>query len=369
MPRRSAEFPPGSATAAPDARRRNRRIAPAGFGLRIIFALTCLSATLLTASSAAIAAGSPAAATDQSAYQSVRSHQPYAQGGAQTCLSCHNTAPVIDILKTPMGVAADSRTPLGQSGCETCHGPSGYHAQLKMVDGKLILPPILFKKPKVDVGVDASPAAVQNRTCQNCHEGDMPINWKGSPHQTAQVACATCHTVHALRDPVLVRQTQPQICFKCHQDVRAMSFEYSHHPIREGKVVCADCHNPMGGPGPHQLKEFTVNQTCYQCHSDKRGPFLWEHQPVRDNCTNCHTPHGSNQPRLLKEPLNFLCSSCHSSMSAHMGGSFGGAATIPFGNQLGTPSVSSMISNQRACLNCHSQIHGSNSPAGEFFFK
>ena len=27
--------------------------------------------------------------------------------------------------------------------------------------------------------------------------------------------------------------------------------------------------------------------------AEKRGPFLWEHAPVVENCTNCHTPHGS----------------------------------------------------------------------------
>ena len=337
--------------------------------VRIVFGLTFLVGIGAIGSASARSAGTPGADGAGSAYQQMRDSQPYAPNGAQTCLTCHNSPPVNDILKTPMGVASDPATPLGQHGCESCHGPSGYHAELKMVDGKLILPPVLFKKPKINVGVDASPVAAQNKACQACHQGDMPINWMGSPHQTAQLACASCHTVHALKDPVLVRTTQPKVCFSCHQDVRAMSFEYSHHPIREGKVVCSDCHNPMGGHGPYQLKQFTVNQTCYQCHADKRGPYLWEHQPVRDNCTNCHNPHGSNQVRLLKQPQNFLCASCHSGVDDHMGGTFGGAGTIPGGNPTGTPYVSSMIANQRNCLNCHSQIHGSNSPAGAYFFR
>lgn len=328
--------------------------------LVLALGLTCLTGAGVTRA--------PAAAS-QSSYQQVREHQPYAQGGTQTCLSCHNAPAVSSILKTPMGVAGDARTPMGQHGCETCHGPSGYHAKLKMVDGKLILPPILFKKPKIDVGVSASPVAVQDKVCLGCHQGGMPINWIGSPHQTAQVGCASCHNVHALRDPVLARSTQPRVCFTCHQDIRAMTYEYSHHPIREGKVVCMDCHNPMGGPGPYLLKEFTVNQTCYQCHANKRGPFLWEHQPVRDNCLNCHTPHGSNQQWLLREPVNFLCDSCHSTMANQSSGSFGGAHTIPFGNQFGNPTVNPEMSNQRDCVNCHSEIHGSNSPAGAYFIR
>ena len=130
------------------------------------------------------------------------------------------------------------------------------------------------------------------------------MNWQGSAMQRNGVACTDCHTAHAAKDPVLVKATQPEKCFTCHAEQRADSFKYSHHPIREGLVVCSDCHNPHGSPGDTKsLKEFTVNETCYNCHADKRGPMLWEHQPVRDNCLNCHTPHGSNQPRLLMEPI------------------------------------------------------------------
>ncbi len=157
------------------------------------------------------------------------------------------------------------------------------------------------------------------------------MNWQGSEMQKAGVACADCHTSHAAKDPVLVKATQPEKCFTCHAQQRAESFEYSHHPIREGKVVCSDCHNPHGSPAAdHLLKEFTVNEVCYNCHADKRGPLLWEHQPVRDNCLNCHTPHGSNEARLMKERMNFLCASCHSAeASNNSGGAFGGRGLDP----------------------------------------
>ncbi len=194
------------------------------------------------------------------------------------------------------------------------------------------------------------------------------MDWVGSAHQNANLACVSCHTMHAVKDPMLVRLTQPDKCFTCHAQQRAESFEYSHHPMREGKTVCSDCHNPHGSAGPKLLKEFTVNQTCYDCHADKRGPMLWEHQPVRDNCLNCHTPHGSTQARLMIEPMNFLCSSCHSSQATQSGGAFGGAHSIPFRGP-GSSFFSSALANQRTCLNCHSQVHGSNSPAGAYFFR
>jgi DmsE family decaheme c-type cytochrome len=281
-----------------------------------------------------------------------------AQGGEQTCLTCHGTDPkVIAILQSPMAMKGDPRTPFAQGGCQTCHGDSLDH--------------IAMKKPFPDVvfsGKNASPVAVRNQVCLSCHQAGLRMNWQGSQMQQAGLACADCHTAHAAKDPVLVRATQPEKCFTCHADVRADTLKYSHHPIREGKVVCSDCHNPHGSPGPHLLKEFTVNETCYTCHADKRGPMLWEHQPVRDDCTNCHTPHGSNQPRLLKEPLNFLCSSCHSSEGNSSGGAFGGAHSVPFRGP-GTGNFNSALANQRQCLNCHSQVHGSNSPSGAFFLR
>jgi DmsE family decaheme c-type cytochrome len=285
----------------------------------------------------------------------------YTPGGSATCLTCHNSAPVNDIMHTPMAVTGDPRTPFGQHGCESCHGPSDAHVE-GWKKGVFVEPAIVFSGPH------ASPIAVQNQVCLSCHEDAQHINWTGSPHQRNDLTCATCHTVHADKDPVLARETQVAVCFRCHTQQRAESFEYSHHPMQEGRVICSDCHNPHGSAGPYQLKEFTVNETCYNCHADKRGPMLWEHQPVRENCLNCHTPHGSNQPRLLKEPLNFLCASCHSAVSNRSGGAFGGAHALP-GDLQGAAMFNSALANNRLCLNCHSQVHGSNSPNGAYFLR
>ncbi len=295
--------------------------------------------------------------------------QLYSDQGEKTCLTCHNSHPVDFILQTPHAVKGDPHSPFGQQGCESCHGPSADHAKMKMGStGTLILPPVLVKKPNVP-GADISPVAERNGACLSCHESGLRMNWQGSQHANNDIACTDCHTVHVTKDPVLVRMTQPQKCFTCHVQQRAESFLYSHHPIREGAVVCVDCHNPHGSPGPHLLKEFTVNETCYNCHAEKRGPLLWEHQPVREDCTNCHTPHGSVQARLLIEPQNFLCSSCHSEVGSNgHGGAFGGANSVP-NSQTGTTFFAPQLANQRQCLNCHSQVHGSNSPAGAFFLR
>ncbi len=336
--------------------------------MRSIINATLFSGLLLLAGILPAAAETQPATAPQASAPSTS--QLYSAGGEKTCLTCHNSHPVDFILQTPHAVKGNSRTPFGQNGCESCHGPAADHAAMKTgADGKLILPPVLFKKPKVE-GVDVSPVAARNESCLSCHQADKTnarMNWQGSQHQANDIACVDCHTVHVSKDPVLVKQTQPDKCFTCHDQQRAETFELSHHPIREGKVVCADCHNPHGSPGPKLLKEFTVNDTCYTCHADKRGPMLWEHEPVREDCTNCHTPHGSTQATLLKDRPPYLCESCHAN-GGHNGAPFAGQ-NLPGANNTTNNGVfvaSQFQMMNRGCLNCHSQVHGSNNPAGTF---
>lgn len=283
----------------------------------------------------------------------------YAEGGSATCLGCHNAAPVNNILHAAHWAKGDPRTPAAQHECESCHGPSEAHVK-GFETGGFVEPAIVFKGPHI------SPVAVRNGACLGCHQDATRMNWRGSPHQRNDLSCVNCHTIHQPTDLVRERPTQAAVCFRCHTQQRAESFEYSHHPMREGIVICSDCHNPHGSAGPKQLKEFSVNETCYNCHADKRGPMLFEHQPVRENCLNCHTPHGSTEARLMKERMNFMCSSCHSAVSNNSGGAFGGAHSVP--GSLTVPFIP-YLANQRTCLNCHSQVHGSNSPNGAYFFR
>jgi DmsE family decaheme c-type cytochrome len=303
----------------------------------------------------------------------------YAAKAEVTCMKCHDTSPVTDILTTPHALKADARTPFGEHGCESCHGPSPEHIKsaAHVSEGEKPAPvSISFTGP------DAAPVAVRNETCLSCHQGSARINWELGKHANNDISCTSCHTMHVHKDPVLAKITQPLKCFTCHTQQRAESFQYSHHPIREGKVSCSDCHAMHGSPSaePGLLKEFTLNETCYNCHADKRGPYLFEHQPVRENCDSCHTPHGSQQARLLTDRMPFSCISCHAEDAGGTHGItnttrtsstsfFGGAqslGTAKFTTGTAGPNV---IFQARSCLNCHSNIHGSNSPNGFFFFR
>ena len=121
------------------------------------------------------------------------------------------------------------------------------------------------------------------------------------------MTCASCHSVHAAKDKVLTKITQPEVCFTCHKQQRAELNRPSRHPILEGKVACSDCHNPHGSVGPKLMKRDSTVETCYQCHAEKRGPFVHNHEPVQEDCGNCHNPHGTIADSLLKMRQPLLC--------------------------------------------------------------
>lgn len=264
------------------------------------------------------------------------------------CLGCHedsaNPPPtmigerpwILSLGRTKHGTAADGRTP----GCASCHGESQEHMSKKGSAS----PDRVFKK--------TTPADVQDQACTSCHQGGKHTFWKGSTHQTRGVACASCHDIHnGGHDKTRDKKTQSEVCFACHKEQRAQISRPSHHPIKEGKVACSDCHNPHGTLTPKQLVRDNVNDTCYQCHMEKRGPFVRTHQPVQEDCTICHNPHGTVNSNLLKHRSPFLCQQCHEPTS-HRGAPGSLTAT-----------GSSQGSLARGCLNCHTNIHGSNNPS------
>lgn len=277
----------------------------------------------------------------------------YTDKGADTCIKCHDADsefPVFSIFKTKHAQPADKRTPFANLQCESCHGPGANHAR-KVRPGQKQGPIIAYGFKS------AVPAKQQNAMCLSCHEGQKRIAWKGSTHERNDIPCASCHKIHAEHDRTRVKNEQPEVCFNCHKKQRADFYKPSTHPVRYGQMACSECHNTHGTTAQKALLDQpTLNQTCYICHAEKRGPFLWEHAPVAENCATCHTPHGSINPALLTKRPPFLCQQCHSqtghaSLEQTPNGLAGGSSPSPY--LIGA-----------SCLNCHSQIHGSNHPSG-----
>jgi DmsE family decaheme c-type cytochrome len=264
--------------------------------------------------------------------------------GADTCLTCHDDRAVHG---TAHGRVIDSRTPMAQLGCESCHGPGKAHVDAGG-DPELMR---AFREMKPD---DAS------ATCTTCHNRRDHAMWDGSTHQARNLSCTTCHSVHAPKSEQgqLVKATAMQVCADCHRDKVAKVNRSGHMPVREGKMTCATCHNPHGSANVRLLRAgFSSAEACVSCHADKRGPYLYEHAPVRESCATCHDPHGSPNERMLVQKNPMLCQRCHSH-TRHPGTLYDNRV-IASSNRIFA----------RACVTCHSQVHGSNHPSGHFFLR
>ena len=278
------------------------------------------------------------------------------QGDAK-CTRCHDETeeyPVLSIGKTRHGTVADQRTPT----CASCHGESDSH--VNKPEGVKERP-----KPEWAFGKNSATApAEQNKACLTCHQGGKRIHWSGSAHASRDTTCTSCHQVHTGHDKVRDKLTQSEVCFTCHKEQRAQFSRSSRHPIKEGKVACSDCHNPHGSAGEKMMVRDSVNETCYTCHMEKRGPFVRTHQPVQEDCSICHNPHGTTTPNLLKARAPFLCQECHEP-AGHIG------APGVFANA-GPSSRANVTLLARGCVNCHTNIHGTNNPvdgAGQRVFR
>lgn len=267
-------------------------------------------------------------------------------GDRAVCANCHPQY-VESYAGTRHGKVFPHR---GGNDCESCHGPAGKHVEAPSREHIFSFKDRSIRPEK------------KNGVCLSCHEKGIRMHWKGSSHDVANLTCNSCHYVMEKRSPrnLFVNEDSKKACFQCHKERRAQLQRSSHMPLREGLMDCATCHNPHGGPGPSLLKTASVNETCYQCHAEKRGPLLWEHPPVRENCANCHDPHGSNHEALLKTRAPFICQSCHS-VQFHPSTIYEGSKIVGGGGSVAQQLVG------KACLNCHTQVHGSNHPSGPRF--
>lgn len=293
-------------------------------------------AVLVGAAAALLLLAGPALASEQPTGQYV---------GAETCAGCHED--VSNAFKSNLHFKADRWVDPFQ-GCESCHGPGAEHAG-SMDKTKIRNPAKLKAKESTEI-------------CLGCHQKGNQVHWNNGTHAMRGLACTTCHSIHNGHKRFLKATDEKDVCFQCHKQIKTELYRSSHHPIREGKITCTDCHNPHGTLGPKLISATTINNKCFECHAEKRGPFLWEHRPVTEDCMNCHYPHGSNHEKLKRAKDPYLCQRCHSH-SRHPGTmyAFDPRNSGTAYQRLGTRVI------YRGCVNCHSNIHGSNHPSGARF--
>jgi DmsE family decaheme c-type cytochrome len=266
--------------------------------------------------------------------------------GEDTCLTCHEQQ---SYKGTAHAFKADAKTPAATHGCESCHGPGQAHVEGGGDKTKIVNPKNISPR-------EAS------ETCTTCHDRAKHALWSGSQHDQRNVGCVSCHSVHAAKgEPLLAAASQIDLCSTCHRAIVNKQYRFNHMPVREGKMACASCHNVHGSTNVKLLKVgTTVDESCVSCHTEKRGPYLWEHAPVAEACVTCHDPHGSNNDRMLVAKQPYLCQRCHVT-SRH-------PPTVYDGYLLKNSSNANKIYG-RSCVVCHQQIHGSNSPNGKMFLR
>jgi predicted CXXCH cytochrome family protein len=263
----------------------------------------------------------------------------------------------------------DPNLPQDKQGCQACHGPSRPHVLHRKVEEGRYSYVISYTQAKPE---EISAA------CLRCHQSTLSErHWKLTGHAHAGITCTNCHQIHwidrtgkdrahqgtpsqsldAQSNPVnenpksavyadapdpkaLLKADEPTLCGQCHRHELAEFRHNFHHPVPEGRMVCSDCHSVHSNRDDRKQMQV-AQRNCITCHADTAGPFVFEHDPVRNptglQCLECHRPHGSSNPRMLNAFSRGLCTQCHTDKAAnHNPG--------------------------RNCWDpgCHSAIHGSN---------
>lgn len=253
---------------------------------------------------------------------SLRANEIETQGeyvGTETCMECHE-----DMQKSYelSAHAATEKQDLTITGCEACHGPGSDHVD----EGG---GPNIFAFKSTDMPLEKS------KKCLNCHTRSNP-RFMASPHGKASLDCTTCHSVHEEN----TKASPTKSCYSCHEDVFSEFQLNERHRLQEGILDCASCHNPHEPATRERLGGFK-HQSCLKCHTDKGGPYLYEHGASRiEGCSSCHEVHGTpNRHMLTHQSTSDLCFSCHT-------------AAVSWHSRFDSSTTN--------CTVCHATIHGSN---------
>lgn len=197
-------------------------------------------------------------------------------------------------------------------------------------------------------------------TCAECHDAEykyfeltdhasVSIDITEEDAQAGQAeSCEACHGPGSLHledvydKSKIIRANAETACYSCHLDVKGKFMLQHHHPVPEGRMFCYDCHDMHGSDVRATGGAMLLGQDekCFKCHKEMKGPFIQEHEAMREGCAVCHSPHGSISDKLLVAGPSVTCVRCHINTEG--------------------PGEFHHNSTHRVCTDCHTTIHGSN---------
>ncbi len=316
--------------------------------------------------------GGASAHTESLAKDDINNPKTMETGASRAiCLTCHGDK---------------KRHAGGQSACTTCHS---MHRKPPTDDAAAAAAPAAAEpkaeakaevKTEAKVEAKAAPQAAAKATAAkktkaggaepvNCLTAECHVHAGHTSHPPVAGggdACVSCHTnvpaghtanLVALDEGAAAKKAvgkvPADVCGTCHTNVVAQFQKPFHHKVPEGAMTCVDCHNPHTATKSPILRSMGANEPgCFKCHGDKRGPFTFDHAPVKfEGCGACHEAHGSANPRMLTRPtVNQVCLECHANLPAAPSSVAG--VVPPAFHDLRSPRYQN-------CTVCHQKIHGS----------
>lgn len=289
------------------------------------------------------------------------------------CASCHEGLVPVD--------AASTHQVLSKGGCVTCHEPHSSDHRKNLVKSG-------------------------SELCFDCHaELGTKISKAKFPHSPVSKDCMTCHTPHAsAENPSLLKSQAPELCVKCHNpEKKTFKVQHVNYPVQ--KANCSSCHDPHGSNSASLLYDNVHaplnKRMCKQCHEEptsknplatlKDGYELCQgchyemvnetfnkdriHWPLVDNtgCLNCHSPHASATPGLMKAPMKKVCGDCHSdtisrqerALTKHQPIDDGECSTCHSPHSSDNAFLLNEKSTVRLCAQCHDWQSHSTHPIGD----
>lgn len=193
--------------------------------------------------------------------------------------------------------------PFKMGACQICHVPKGDN-------------PAALVKSNI------------HEVCYECHKTKYTKAFDHKPVKDGK--CTVCHDPHQSDTPKMLKGTSiNDTCLKCHDKTNeakgvtkfiTMNGKYKHKPAEKS---CLECHDPHTSNYKTLMKKEVGLEFCLDCHSsikDHRDMRKWinnaryKHGAVSDSkgkCLECHDPHSSNHPSILKKDPVQVCLGCH----------------------------------------------------------